>query len=173
MILKYFCPDYRVKSIYDISPKWLKRNGYMKLVVDIDNTFVARDKTLVSPRFHTWVRQLHQLGINIALISNNTGERIDKIIRQTNLGGVTRAGKPLPVAYKRITEAMGGGKILFIGDQLMTDVLGAKWSGHPVIWVESMGGKELWITRMNRKIESFIANRLTEKNMMPKERILQ
>ena len=26
MILKYVCPDYRVKSLFDISAKWLKRN---------------------------------------------------------------------------------------------------------------------------------------------------
>ena len=50
MILKYVCPDYRVKSIFDISPKWLKRNGYMKIVVDIDNTLLPRDKNLVGPR---------------------------------------------------------------------------------------------------------------------------
>ncbi len=172
MILKYFCPDYRVKSIFDISPKWLKRNGYMKIVVDIDNTLLPRDKTMVGPRALTWIRQLHQLGINIALISNNTGDRINGIIRQTNLGAVTRAGKPLPIAYRRMTEAMGGGKILFVGDQLMTDVLGAKWSGNTVVWVESLGGKELWITRMNRKIEKYIANKLIASNMMPKERVL-
>ena len=69
MILKYVCPDYRVKSIFDISPKWLKRNGYMKIVVDIDNTLLPRDKNLVGPRAMTWIRQMHQLGINVALIS--------------------------------------------------------------------------------------------------------
>ena len=44
MILKYVCPDYRVKSLFDISAKWLKRNGYTKIVVDIDNTLLPRDK---------------------------------------------------------------------------------------------------------------------------------
>ena len=172
MILKYVCPDYRVKSIFDISPKWLKRNGYMKIVVDIDNTLLPRDKNMVGPRAMTWIRQMHQLGINVALISNNGGDRIKAITRQTNLGAIMRAAKPLPMAYKQITKAMGEGKILFIGDQLMTDVLGAKISGHPVVWVQSLGGKEHFITRCTRKLEKFFASRLVKNNMMPKERVL-
>ena len=113
MILKYVCPDYRVKSLFDISAKWLKRNGYTKIVVDIDNTLLPRDKNLVGPRAMTWIRQLHQMGINVALISNNGGDRIKGITRQTGLGTMMRAAKPLPMAYKQITKAMGGGKILF------------------------------------------------------------
>lgn len=172
MILKYVCPDYRVKSIFDISPKWLKRNGYMKIVVDIDNTLLPRDKNLVGPRAMTWIRQLHQLGINIALISNNGGDRIKAITRQTGLGTVMRAAKPLPMAYKQIVKAMGGGKILFVGDQIMTDVLGAKFAGQPVVWVESLGGKEHFITNCTRKLEKFFVGRLTKNNMLPKERVL-
>lgn len=172
MILKYVCPDYRVKSIFDISPKWLKRNGYMKIVVDIDNTLLPRDKNLVGSRAMTWIRQLHQLGINIALISNNGGDRIKGITRQTGLGTIMRAAKPLPMAYKQIVKAMGGGKILFVGDQLMTDVLGAKFAGQTVVWVESLGGKEHFITNCTRKMEKFFVGRLESNKMMPKERKL-
>lgn len=172
MILKYVCPDYRVKSIFDISPKWLKRNGYMKMVVDIDNTLLPRDKNLVGPRTMTWLRQMRQLGINVALISNNGGDRIKAITRQTGLGTISNAAKPLPMAYKQIVKAMGGGKILFVGDQLMTDVLGAKAQGLPVVWVESLGGKEHFITRMTRKLEKYFVGRLNSKGMMPKERVL-
>ena len=172
MMLKYVCPDYRVKSIFDISAKWLKRNGFNKIVVDIDNTLLPRDKNLVGPRAMTWIRQMIQQGIHVALITNNGGDRIKAISRQTGLGAVMRAAKPLPVSYSRIEKALGGGKILFIGDQLMTDVLGAKFSGHPVVWVESLGGKEHFITRCTRKLEKFFANRLIKNGKMPKERVL-
>ena len=94
------------------------------------------------------------------------------ITRQTNLGCVMRAAKPLPVAYKRLVEAMGGGKVLFVGDQLLTDVLGAKFAGHPVIWCQSLGGQEHFITRCTRKIEKFLINRLNANGTMPKERVL-
>ena len=171
-MLKYVCPDFRIKHLYDLSAKWLKRNGYQKIVVDIDNTLLPRDKNLVSPRMMTWIRQLQQQGINIALISNNGGDRIKGIVRQTHLGAVMRAAKPLPVSYNRIVKGMGGGKILFVGDQLLTDVLGAKFAGQTVVWVESLGGKEHFITRMNRKLERFFANRLEKSGRMPKERIL-
>ena len=71
MFLKYVTPDYRVKSLFDISPKWLKRNGYVKVVVDVDNTLLPRDKTIVGPRAMTWIRQCHQQGIRTACGKRN------------------------------------------------------------------------------------------------------
>lgn len=167
-----FCPDYRAKSIYDISAKWLKRNGYVKVVVDIDNTLLPTDKNMVSPRALTWIRQMQQQRVNIALITNKNGERIDHIMHQCGVGCIKRAGKPLPFCYKQVRKAFGGGKILYIGDQIMTDVLGARFSNYPVILVQSLGGKEGFITRMNRSIEKFIFNRLVASGKMPKERVL-
>jgi len=167
-----FCPDYRVKSIFDISAKWLKRNGFLKIVVDVDNTLIPRDKTMVNSRALTWIRQMQQQRVNVALITNNSGERIDNIMRQCGVGCIKRAGKPLPFCYKQISKAFGGGKIMYIGDQLLTDVLGAKFSNYPVILVDSLGGKEHFITRLNRKIEKFIFNRLVASGKMPKERVL-
>ena len=167
-----FCPDYRVKSIYDISAKWLKRNDYEKIVVDVDNTLISRDKSLVGPRAINWIRSMQQQRVNVALITNNNGERIDGIMRQCAVGCIKRAGKPLPFCYKQIVKAFGGGKIMFVGDQLLTDVLGAKFSNHPVILVESLGGKEHWITRIMRKLEKLIYNHLVSSGKMPKERVL-
>lgn len=172
MICERICPDYRVKSIYDISPKWLKRNGFTKIVVDLDNTLLPTDKTIVGPRAMTWIRQMAQGGINIALISNNAGDRVKKITKQTQLPIIMRAMKPLPQAYKEIEKAFGGGKILFIGDQLFTDILGAKRRGHTTVWVQSLGGKEHWMTRITRKLEAYYIDKLIEKGMMPKERTL-
>ena len=172
MICERICPDYRVKSIFDISTKWLKRNGFTKIVVDLDNTLLPTDKTVVGPRAMTWIRQMHQAGIMIALISNNAGERVKKITKQTNLPVVMRAAKPLPQAYKEIEKSFGPGKILFIGDQLFTDILCSKRRGHTTVWVQSLGGKEHWITRITRKLEAFYIDRLISKGMMPKERIL-
>lgn len=167
-----FCPDYRVKSIYDISAKWLKRNGYTKIVVDMDNTLLPSDKNLVSPRALTWIRQMQQQRVNVALITNKNGERVDQIMRQCAIGCIKRAGKPLPFCYKQIKKAFGGGKILYIGDEIMTDVLGARFSNYPVILVESLGGKEGWWTRLMRKLGNFFFNRLVASGKMPKERVL-
>ncbi len=171
-MLKYVCPDYRVKSLYDLSSKWLKHNGFMKVVVDIDNTLLPRDKNVVGPRAMTWIRQMRQQGINVALISNNGGKRVIAIIHQTGVGAGMRAAKPLPFSYKRIVKAMGGGKILFVGDQLLTDVLGAKISGQKVVLVESLGGKEHFITRCTRKLENILRKQLISSGRMPKERVL-
>ncbi|MCD7974969.1 MAG: YqeG family HAD IIIA-type phosphatase [Phascolarctobacterium sp.] len=171
-MFKYFCPDYKVKSIFDISAKWLRRNGYMKVVVDIDNTLLPRDKNIVGPRAMTWIRQMRQQGINVALITNNSGKRIDTIVRQTGCGAVMRASKPLPFAFKKIVKGMGGGKVLFVGDQIMTDVLGAKVSGMPIVLVDSLGGREHFITRGTRKVERLVKEHLVSSGRMPKERTL-
>lgn len=167
-----FCPDYRVKSVHDISAKWLKRNGCDKIVVDIDNTLLPRDKNIVGPRTLNWLRSLQQQRVNVALITNNNGDRIDGIIRQCGVGCIKRAGKPLPFCYKQIKKAFGGGKIIYVGDKILTDVLGAKFSNCPVILVESLGGKEHFFTRLMGSLEKFIFNRLLASGKMPKERVL-
>lgn len=109
-MLKYFCPDYRIKSLYDLSPKWLKRNGYNKIVVDVDNTMIPYDKTVVGPRMMTWIRHMHQQGINVALITNNGGDRMKAISRQTQLGCVMRAMNPCRLLTKNSFKVWAAAK---------------------------------------------------------------
>lgn len=50
--------------------------------------------------------------------------------------------------------------MLVIGDQLLTDVLGAKRMGFTVLWVRSLQGKEFPMTRITRQIEKMLVRRL-------------
>lgn len=171
MILKYVCPDYRVKSLFDISAKWLKRNGYTKIVVDIDNTLLPRDKNLVGPRAMTWIRQLHQMGINVALISNNGGDRIKGITRQTGLGTIMRAAKPCRWLISKLLKLWAAVKF-FCRRPTVDRRFRRKGCRSSCSFVESLGGKEHFITRCTRKLEKFFLGRLHSNNMMPKERVL-
>ena len=56
-----------------------------------------------------------------------------------SLGGrVKLIGKPDPVVYGPVVEALGGGRVCAVGDALATDIAGAKAAGLPSVWV--LGG---------------------------------
>ena len=65
------------------------------------------------------------------LLSNNGGERLRKISEAAQIEAVSWAVKPMPWGFKRALKRFGRqqGKVLVIGDQLLTDVLGAKTDG--------------------------------------------
>ena len=82
------------------------------------------------------------------------------------------AVKPMPWGFKRALKRFGRqqGKVLVIGDQLLTDVLGAKRMGFTVLWVRSLQGKEFPMTRITRQIEKMLVRRLDAQGLLPEER---
>ncbi|MCD7874192.1 MAG: HAD-IIIA family hydrolase [Acidaminococcaceae bacterium] len=102
-----------------------------------------------------WLESLRKSGIEIVLLSNNGGERLRKISAAAQAEAVSWAAKPMPWGFKRALKRFGRqqGKVMVIGDQLLTDVLGAKRMGFTVLWVRSLQGKEFPVTRITRQIE--------------------
>lgn len=78
----------------------------------------------------------------------------------------------MPWGFKRALKRFGRqqGKVLVIGDQLLTDVLGAKRMGFTVLWVRSLQGKEFPMTRITRQIEKMLVRRLDAQGLLPEER---
>lgn len=169
-MLHLFCPDYRCGKIADISVAWLQAQGVKKLILDVDNTLLPWDAMEASAENLEWLECVHAAGIGIMLLSNNGGARLKHIREQVGLPAVSWAAKPLPLGFKRALHQMsleGRSEVLVIGDQLITDVLGAKSLGLKVMWVKSLAEKEFLVTRLTRKVEKIVINRLVQKGMMP------
>ena len=143
-MLKIFCPDFRFDSIASIPVEWLKKQQVERVILDVDNT----------------------------LLSNNGGERLRKISEAAQIEAVSWAVKPMPWGFKRALKRFGRqqGKVLVIGDQLLTDVLGAKRMGFTALWVRSLQGKEFPMTRITRQIEKMLVRRLDAQGLLPEER---
>lgn len=78
---------------------------------------------------------------------------------------VTKSLKPLPHGFLIVMKKLGAKRkeTLMIGDQLMTDVLGAHTVGLKVVLVEPLVEKDLKHTLILRKIErKILGNRKPE-----------
>lgn len=171
-MLKLFCPDFRFNSIALIPVEWLRTQQVERVILDVDNTLLPRDKNQPAIEVLAWLEAVRQQDIEIVLLSNNGGERLQQISAAAQAEAVSWAAKPLPWGFKRALKRFSKkhGKVLVIGDQLLTDVLGAKQLGFTVLWVRSLQGREFPVTRVTRKIEKLLARRLAARGLLPEER---
>ena len=72
--------------------------------------------------------------------------------------------KPLPFCFKKIAKKYNIKKesMCMIGDQLITDILGANRFGIYTVLVDPLGEKDLKITTFNRFIENKKMKKLTK-----------
>ncbi len=160
-----FVPDAHKETIHDIDFEKVKRDGKQILLIDIDNTLISYDDHLPNARTVSLIEKLKSLGFFIVLVSNNSSKkRVRRFSAPLNLSFVCRAKKPLKSGFKKALRyyerPVDKKKVLVIGDQMMTDVYGAKRTGLDVILVLPIKKRtEKWYTRLNRAIE----NRMLEK----------
>ena len=99
-----------------------------------------------------------KLGFSIMLLSNNKEERVARFNRKINVNYIYKAGKPSPKSYLRAMEQMHTDKntTIFIGDQLFTDIWGAKKAGIPAWLVKPIAKHEEIQIVLKRKLEKIV-----------------
>ena len=169
-MLHLFCPNYRCQRISKIPIAWLKQEGIKAIILDLDNTLLPWNENVPSEENIFWVQKVKEAGIRVVLLSNNGGERLQVISKKLDVGAIGWGIKPLSRGFKRalrFLKVQTHGEVLVIGDQLITDVFGAKKMDFKVLWVESLSKKEFIFTRITRKLESMLIKQLAKKGIMP------
>ena len=154
-------PDQRVPTLPEVSLDALAAAGIRGIVVDLDNTVCAYRQPELAPGVADWVREARRRGFALVLVSNNFSERVASIGAQLELAVVPNALKPLPFAFLRALRLLGTPRraTVVIGDQLFTDVLGAKLVGMRPILTEPLVEHDFALTRILRFLERTIARR--------------
>lgn len=152
-----FFPDRYVASTYVIDFEKLYEAGYRGLIFDIDNTLVPHGAP-ADERAVKLFRKLKQLGYRCCLISNNQEPRVKMFNKDIQVDYVYDAHKPSTKNYKKAMEIMGTDteNTLFIGDQLFTDVWGAKRTGISNILVKPIHPKEEIQIVLKRYLEKIV-----------------
>lgn len=164
--MKKFIPnDYR-KNIFDIDYEKLKKKKIKCLIFDLDNTVGLINEEVIKDDSLNLLKKLMKDFI-VVIISNNTKKRISKFCN-FDIDFITFAMKPLPFGFIKTKEKykLKKSEICIIGDQLMTDILGANIFGAYSILVDPLGKKDLKITAINRIIENLILKKLSKKNIL-------
>ena len=167
-MLERFYPGEYVDSTYAIDFDRLYEEGYRGVIFDIDNTLVPHgapaDEWACALFAH-----LKELGYHCMLLSNNKEPRVKMFNDAVNVSYIYKAGKPNPANYKKAMEKLGTdtGNTIFVGDQIFTDVYGAKRAGIRSILVKPIHPKEeiqIVLKRYLEKIVLYFYRRDLEKN---------
>ncbi|WP_084554734.1 YqeG family HAD IIIA-type phosphatase [Eubacterium xylanophilum] len=152
-----FFPDETVSSTYDIAYEDLYAMGYRGLLFDIDNTLVEHGKP-ANQRALNLFKRLREIGFEFCLISNNKKQRVSMFNEKIGAHFVYNAHKPRRRGYREAMEIMGTNlkNTVFIGDQLFTDIWGAKRTGIRNILVKPIDKHEEIQIVLKRKLENIV-----------------
>ena len=156
-MLQTFYPVMRSATAYGIDYRGWYEKGKRALLFDIDNTLVphgapADDKAVAL------FRELHRIGFRTCLISNNREPRVKSFADRVGAQYLWKAGKPSPRGYETACAMLQvtPEQTLFIGDQLFTDVWGAKRSGIRAILVGKIDPEEEIQIVLKRRLEAVV-----------------
>ncbi len=157
MFLERFFPDEYVASTYVIPFEKLYEDGYRGVIFDIDNTLVPHGEP-ADERAKKLFLRLKKIGFESCLISNNQEPRVKMFNEEIQTRYIFNAHKPSTRNYVRAMEQMGTDQsnTVFVGDQLFTDVWGAKRAGIHNILVKPIHPKEEIQIVLKRYLERIV-----------------
>ncbi len=157
MMLERFYPDEYLDSTYSIDFRQLFAEGYRGLIFDIDNTLVPHGAP-ADERAIALFSGLKALGFQCCLLSNNQLPRVELFNKDVQVHYIENAHKPSVKNYRKAMEIMGTDlkNTIFIGDQIFTDIYGAKRAGICTILVKPIHPKEEIQIVLKRYLEKIV-----------------
>ena len=157
-MLRTFYPDEYLDSVHDVDFAAFKEKGYKAVLFDIDNTLVCHGAP-ATPEIIAFFERLRSMGYQAMVMSNNKEPRVKSFAEAVGgIGYIYKANKPAKKAYMHCMETMGTDitNTLFVGDQLFTDVWGAKRCGIYSILVKPIDKKEEIQIVLKRYLERIV-----------------
>lgn len=169
--MRFFRPDEYCASVLDIDPGDLRNRGFEAVLLDVDNTLMPRTDTEVPAKMAGWVQRCKESGLKTLVISNSFQDRVVYAVEQLGCELVGKAMKPLPGGFKRAEALLGvpRKKMVMVGDQTYTDILGAHMAGVYAILVLPLGTEDLPHTRVLRKLDKLFLLGMKPKGAFPKD----
>ncbi len=152
-----FYPDHEAESTYEIDFEALYEQGYRGIIFDVDNTLVPHGAP-ATDEVRMFFERLRRIGFQTLLLSNNKEPRVKSFADEVGSSYIFKANKPSPTGYQKAMNSMGTDKnhTLFVGDQLFTDVWGAKRAGITTYLVKPIHPKEEIQIVLKRKLERIV-----------------
>lgn len=155
MFKQYLKPDCIISSFEELSFDRVPSRCFVALI-DLDNTLIHKASHQVNIQGIEWINAYisHHQG-HVILISNNKHPDFETIASSLNVPLIQYALKPISLHYRRILKQYGGdrSKIMVIGDQLLTDILGGKLHGFYTIYHKPLTSKDVGYNGLIRRLE--------------------
>lgn len=162
-----FKPKQILNRFDELNIKELKDRGFKAVFVDIDNTITAPNVGGLTPEAKKFLDDIKKENIKPIIFSNNTERRVRSFVGDYDVEWVYLALKPLPFVFWSTARKHGYkmSECACIGDQLMTDILGANLSGCYGIYSKQLEKTDTPLTRVNRVFERFIWRHVLHEEM--------
>jgi uncharacterized protein len=162
-------PDHFADQLTSVSLDELAAAGIRGLIVDLDNTLVGYGRVELEPAAAAWIAAALARDFKVCLVSNNFTGRVMQIAAELGVPAVPSALKPLPGAFLKALALLGTPKdrTLVVGDQLFTDVLGARLAGMGSILTRPLVAKDWMGTRILRLLERLVLGKRPPSGVLP------
>lgn len=132
--------------------------GFESVLMDVDNTILTRDTHEVPSDVAAWLEKARAAGLRFCLVSNNWHEGVYQLADRLELPIVAKAIKPLPPAFLMALRKIGAKRAttVVIGDQLVTDVMGAHFLGMTAYLLQPLVEQDLPHTLLLRNFERLV-----------------
>ena len=170
LLKKYFSPDDFVEKYEFIDVEYMNMHNKKVIISDLDNTLISWDSKKDTKELNRWLKKMKRAGFDIIVVSNNSEERVEEFCKQLNLQYVADAKKPLTHGFKKALNKLNRKpeEAIILGDQVLTDVFGAKSLGVMSVLVQPISKTDAFKTRINRFFEGIIVQNLTRRKLFPK-----
>lgn len=165
-----FYPDFYCNSVRDVKLDLLKQNNIKGIILDVDNTLIDFYRKFEEGTLE-WVQNLKAEGIKFCIVSNsNKLDKVKYVAKELDVPYFHFAKKPFKSGFNKAKETMNlkSENIAAIGDQIMTDVIGANRCKMFSILVKPIKEKDILITRLKRPIENCIIKSYLKKEKKEK-----
>ena len=158
---RYLRPTSYARRIEEIDVDLLRRDGVRGIIIDLDNTLVGYRLDAPRAEVAAWLERAQQSGVQAIVLTNNATDWALQTAEALKVRCIPNARKPLLRGFYAALRALGTSseETVVIGDQLFTDVLGAKRFGMKVILTEPIVAREQWWMRLTRFVERVVLYR--------------
>ncbi len=158
-------PDLYCQKVTDIQPEFLKEKNIKALILDVDNTLLDFNLNIIDG-LKQWYDNISKNNIKCMILSNSSKtKKVEKVANLLNISYINFAMKPLKKGFKLAQKQLDipNENIAVIGDQIFTDVIGAKRSNMFSILVKPLAEKDLFLTRIKRPLENIVIKNYLKK----------
>lgn len=154
-------PKLYLNSVLEISLEILKQNRLKGLILDVDNTLIDINRNMPKD-IPKWIENLKSNDISLCIVSNsNHKDKVEEVAKKLEIPYIYFARKPLKNGFKKAKSILKleNEQIGVVGDQIMTDIIGANRNNMFSILIKPIDEKDIWITKIKRPIENKIIER--------------
>lgn len=163
-------PDAEFEKITDISAEFLKQNSIKALILDVDNTLIDLEKNKVKD-IKIWSDKIKNANIKMCIATNSKKRKTVRLLaKYLDIPYTYLSLKPLKFGLKRAVKILhiDTQYIAEIGDQIFTDVLGARRMKMFAILTMPIEIEKDPISKLKRKLERKVYNRKYNLNLIEK-----